>query len=193
MQSLVLTTSSNSVVRCASELLDTAPILIRYIRIHMRRHRQSLSVPQFRALYKVRTQPAASISAVAEHLGASLPTASRLVDTLVAKGYLSRCACARDRRQVALHLTPHGRTILDAAHTATHSQMESRLSTLRVKDCDVICHAMRILQSLLNSDDIPRSDPSTSGFAAAPKHSRPRRIRSKTVPSSVALNSANVG
>ena len=190
MQPLATTTSADSVIRCAHELLDTAPTLIRYIRLHMRRHRKGLSVPQFRTLCKVREQPAASLSAVAEHLSASLPTTSRIVTTLVTRGFLARYNCAEDRRQVALHLTPRGRAILDAAYAATHAQMESQLTNLSIQDCNAICHAMCVLRSLLNPAEKPPFAPSPdNSLNAAP----PRRRRSKRSLSSVTLDSTPRG
>src|ERR1043165_3864045 len=61
---------------CAKEVLDAVPSLFWYVRLQMRKHRQGLSVPQFRGLVKVRNESAVSLSAVADHLGASLPTRS---------------------------------------------------------------------------------------------------------------------
>src|SRR3954468_19567639 len=110
---------SRPAATCARELLDAAPSLIWYIRLNMRQHRKGLSVPQFRALVKIRNEPAASLSTVAEHLGSSLPTASRTVSTLVNKGLLSRSGSIQDRRQCALTLTARGRQIVEDAHAAT--------------------------------------------------------------------------
>src|SRR4051812_42492903 len=113
---------------CSREVLDTAPSLFWYIRLHMRKHRQGLSVPQFRALIKVRQQPGVSLSEVAEHLGASLPTASRIIAKLVNRSYLTRTESNKDRRQMVLQLTPSGRALVEAAMDSTQAQMESEFS-----------------------------------------------------------------
>ena len=95
MQSLPLATNRHSAGDCATDLLDSVPPVIWFIRRQMRDHRHGLSLPQLRVLAKVHSQPTASLSAVAEHVGASLPTASRLVNGLVAKGLLARAGATR--------------------------------------------------------------------------------------------------
>src|SRR5580700_10156635 len=102
MQPLRITTDSESGTDCALDLLDAVPPVIWFIRREMRAFRKGLSLPQFRTLSLINRQPAASLSAVADHLGASLPTASRMVQGLVAQGLLARKGCREDRRQLAL-------------------------------------------------------------------------------------------
>jgi DNA-binding MarR family transcriptional regulator len=111
----------------------------------MRKHRKGLSVPAFRVLVKVQTGCGVSLSCVAEHLGASMPTTSRIVAKLVGKGFLTRTACADDRRQVALALTPRGRAIVDAAREASLEQMTQEVATLPEADRETICRAIGIL------------------------------------------------
>src|SRR6476661_7695030 len=115
MQSLSPTTEPVNSQACAAAILDSVPHLIWYVRRHMRRHRKGLSVPAFRTLIKVETGNNVSVSCVAEHLGASLPTTSRIVAKLVSKGFLTRCDCSHDRRQIVLKLTPQGKAITEAA------------------------------------------------------------------------------
>ncbi len=151
MQSLRATTETDCVTSCAREVLDTAPVLIWYIRRHMRKQRKGLSVPQFRALVKVRKEPGASLSVVAEHLGASLPTTSRVVAKLVDKGFLLRREGSEDRRQVLLEITPEGRSLVDAANASTQGHMEKELTSLNCAQREHVRQAMRILKELLES------------------------------------------
>src|SRR5215213_8530227 len=98
---------------CARAMLDGMPQVMWFLRRQMRRHRtHRLSVPQFRTLVLLDRYPAASLSAVADHLGSALPTASRIVAGLVSKGLVVRRACASDQRQVALGLSAKGRSVL---------------------------------------------------------------------------------
>src|ERR1700759_5257828 len=104
---------------CAQELLDALPPVMRFVRKHMRSHRsKGLSVPQFRALCLFRTVPDANLSAVADFLGASLPTTSRIVCGLVTKGFVHRCERTKDRRCVKLSLPPKGRAAMENARIA---------------------------------------------------------------------------
>src|SRR5947208_16071764 len=103
-------------LKVAGNLLDGLPPVMWFIRRQMRRHRTAgLTVPQFRALALVDRYPTASLSLVAEHLGSSQPSASRLIDGLVIRGFVTRKQCDQDRRQVKLGLTARGKLILDKA------------------------------------------------------------------------------
>src|SRR4051812_38600064 len=106
-----ISTRSRSADACARAMLDGMPQVMWFIRRQMRRHRTHwLSVRQFRTLVRRDRYPTASLSAVAENLGAALPTASRMVAGLVEKGLVHRRDCPTDRRQVSLGLTAKGRT-----------------------------------------------------------------------------------
>jgi hypothetical protein len=55
---------------CAREVMETVPLVMRFIRTEMRSRRApSLSVPQFRVLTFLSRRPGAPLSSVAEHLG----------------------------------------------------------------------------------------------------------------------------
>lgn len=136
---------------CARELLDAAPAFLWYVRSHMRRHRQGLSVPQFRALIKIRNEPAASLSEVAEHLGSSLPTASRIITTLVSRKYLVRTGCSHDRRLCRLSLSPRGIKVVEQALEASQSQMEAQLAHLSAEERSTVCAAMLILKNIFET------------------------------------------
>ena len=76
---------------CARQLLDTAPQIMRFIRAEMRSHRgHDLSVPQFRTLTFVNRNPEVSLSHLADHLGLTLPSTSKLVDGLVNQKVVTR-------------------------------------------------------------------------------------------------------
>lgn len=73
----------------AGRLLDTVPQVMRCIRTEMRSRRgHNLTVPQFRTLNFLKRSPEASLSEVAEHLGLTLPSASKIVDGLVTEKLL---------------------------------------------------------------------------------------------------------
>jgi DNA-binding MarR family transcriptional regulator len=68
---------------CAREILDVKPVVMRFIRAEMRRHRApGLSVPQFRTLVFIERSEGSSLGTVAEHLGLTPPSACKLVDGL---------------------------------------------------------------------------------------------------------------
>ena len=132
--------------RCAAELLASAPAIMRFIRHEMRAHRQAqLSVPQFRALVFVSVTDEPSLSAMAEHLGLSLPAASRLVELLVQRGLMERRAAVADRRRVSLSLTARGRATYRRARRATQAALARRFQMLAARDLALLGRALGIL------------------------------------------------
>jgi DNA-binding MarR family transcriptional regulator len=146
---------------CATEILDALPGVIRFVRRHMRSRRaKGLSLPQFRTLALLRSVPSANLSAVAEFLGSSLPTASRIVSGLVSKGLVERCEHADDRRQLELVLTSRGSATVEIAHRATREELSRELQNLTAPQRAQIAKGMQSLRSLfvpdLHTDDAGR-------------------------------------
>lgn len=150
MQLLSMATNPPATARvCAQELLDTLPPMMRFIRKHMRTNRsKGLSVAQFRALCFLRNMPDQNLSAVADFLGASLPTASRIVSGLVSKGFVHRCERSKDRRCVKLGLTPKGRTAMDSARLATIPRLADEIDRLEADQRAQLFAALQALRSL---------------------------------------------
>jgi len=124
-------TSRNTPDACARAVMETIPMVMRFIRREMRRHSVSLlSVPQFRALAFLHRNAGACLFHVADHLGVTRPTASVIVDRLVRRGLLARAEDPRERRRIALTLTPKGTRLLDEARSATRAWMAGVLAPL---------------------------------------------------------------
>ena len=155
MQSLARATNGRGVEQVSREVLSAVPPVVWFIRRHMRRHRKGLSIPQFRALAKVNTHPKASLSDVAEHLGASLSTTSRIVSILVEDELLTRTGSREDRRQMVLGITPRGKGVLDAAYTATQERMQEELTQLSREEREAVASAMRILAGIFGTLEMP--------------------------------------
>lgn len=122
---------------------------MRFIRTHMRQHRKAgLTVPQFRALIFLSVHQDASLSAMAEHLGLSLPAASRLVQLLVRRGLLEREVDPDDRRRVSLSLTRRGTKAFRAALAATELALAHTLEGLNARQNGQVSAAMRLLRDV---------------------------------------------
>jgi DNA-binding MarR family transcriptional regulator len=120
-----------STEECAHEVLEVVPLVMRIVRTEMRRGRATgISVPQFRTLLFLERQPGASLTAVAEYLGLTLPSMSALVEGLVERKLVDRSAAASDRRRVTLALTARGQSTLAAARQATLAQLAKKLAEL---------------------------------------------------------------
>jgi DNA-binding MarR family transcriptional regulator len=188
MQQLIHTTkpATNSSAR---EVLDIIPPVMWFIRREMRAHRRGLSVPQLRALVKINSKPAVSLSEVAEHVEASLPTASRMIDALVKKGLLSRKGCSNDRRVVELALTTQGRAMLVSAWSATQAKIAEELANLTPAQHASINEAMEVFKNIFGSMGLSTANASLEAdLEACPKLPRtaaanaPKKYSSRVVP-----------
>ena len=157
-----------SAAACARAVLDGVPVVMQFIRhVAGKRKAPGLTVQQFRALGVLRSRPdGASLSDVAEYLGLSLPTASRMIDGLVLRGLVHRRPQPENRRQVRLKLQPAGARLLEAAVDAALRAMELRLRSLPPTRRRAICRAVGDLRTTF----APASSRSTD--AAAPRSRR---------------------
>ncbi len=134
---------------CASEVLDTVPFIMQSVRVHMRRSRgPGISVPQFRVLTYLNRTDGASLSAVADRVGLSLPATSRLVDGLVARNLVRREHSQEDRRRIVLRLTAEGRGLVHGARAAAQAGLAEALENLTPSQRAQAAQAMALLRPL---------------------------------------------
>jgi len=134
---------------CAHALMDTAPQIMQTIRVEMRRGRGSdISIPQFRTLGFIQRYPDSSLSHLAEHLGLTLPSTSKLVDGLVKQKLITRKASTADRRKLTLLLTQAGTAIVDSARASARANLVQKLKDLPDKDLETISQAMQLLHPI---------------------------------------------
>jgi DNA-binding MarR family transcriptional regulator len=137
--------------QCARELMNTVPQIHQAIRTEMRRGRGTdLSIPQFRTLRFIQSTPGSSLSRVADHMGLTLPSVSKLVDGLVKQALLRRRDAAGDRRCIALELTPAGEAIVDRARAATMDSLANALEELSDDELRTVSRAMDLLSPLFS-------------------------------------------
>jgi len=138
----------------ASLVLEVAPLLMRSIRAEMRTHRGlELSVPQFRILNYVHRAAPVSLSDVADHMGLTLPSASKAIDALVARKLIRRTQDTEDRRRVVITLTPLGQSTLESSRALTRTWIASRFKELADGDRAAIERAMIALRTAVAGDD----------------------------------------
>jgi DNA-binding MarR family transcriptional regulator len=140
---------SMSPEECARQVLEAVPMVMRVIRTEMRSHRGSdLSVPQFRILVYLNRHAGASLSDIAEHMGLTLPSMSKMVDGLVARNLVGRQMNTEDRRRVTLAPTVLGGKEMQSAYEATESRLAERLTALPESERRTIGQAMQALASI---------------------------------------------
>ena len=139
-----MTTSADT---CAQQILEVVPVVWRTIRTELRRHRTAdLSVPQFRTLAYIDRNANTSLSDVAEHIGLTLPSMSKIVDGLVTRKFVTRQTHPTDRRRMTLALTTRGLNALEASRAATRACLVADLATLSDRQREIIVQAMEILR-----------------------------------------------
>ncbi len=150
---------------CARSVIETVPQVMRLMRSMMRRHRSAvLSVPQFRAMAFVSRHPGACLYHLADHLGVTRPTASVIAERLVQRGLLARDTDPRERRRIALTLTPEGERQLEQARHATRSDIAKILAPLPPEALDRVAQGLGLLSAAVRE-------------AAALESEEPRRRR----------------
>ena len=140
---------------CTQELMDTAPQIMQTIRIEMRRGRAAnISIPQFRTMRFIQRNPDSSLSHLAEHLGLTLPSVSKLVDGLVKQKLVTRNESTADRRRLTLVLTKAGAAIVEAARAGARANLAKKLSELSNDELETISQAMQLLRPIfINQSD----------------------------------------
>lgn len=131
--------------------MELMPRVLRVIRAEMRGHRgEELSVPQFRSLAAIGRNEGASLSDVAEQVGLTLSSMSKLIEGLVARRLVTREESPEDRRRLVLALTPEGRSLLASARAATHARLSEILQTLSESELAQVEEALTLLRPLFD-------------------------------------------
>jgi len=134
----------------AVAILETIPTSMHAIREQMRSVRVAgLPVAQFRMLVYIRRNPGTSLSALADHLGTTLPAASQLVDRLVQAGLVSKVKHAEERRRLELRLTELGVTTLGETDQETRAWLCRALSNLDSEQLERIEVSLRQVRAAL--------------------------------------------
>ena len=144
MQSQTATTLTPEV--CAHEVMETVPLVMRFIRKEMRSRRgPALSVPQLRVLTFLSHVPGAPLASVTAHLGVSRSTASAMIDRLVRRKLVNRAEDPQERRCVVLTLTPAGARHLQQARDATCTRLAKVLAGLSAAELRQVTEGLALL------------------------------------------------
>jgi MarR family transcriptional regulator for hemolysin len=116
---------------CAHSIIDAVPRLARLMRQDLRLHSAGLfTEAQFRVMAHLFREGARCISDLAEHMGVSLPTISKLVQGLGSRGLVARSRDPEDRRRVLLALTPAGVTAYEGLLRRTEDHIVDWIAPL---------------------------------------------------------------
>lgn len=137
---------------CAALVMDIIPRVRRTVRGTMRKFRPAeLTDTQFRTLSILQRHIGASLSVVADHLVLTLPSASKLVDGLVKRGFVAREVSPEDRRRANLMLTALGQAALDTAYREAISRVVVVLADLNDEERLYVTQGLRALQRVFTA------------------------------------------
>jgi DNA-binding MarR family transcriptional regulator len=133
----------------AQQLLQVVPLVMGALRTEVRRHRdEALTLAEYRVLVFLRDERDVSLSALAEHIGLSLPSMSKKVDRLVTQGLISRTEALGDRRRLALCLTDAGAVTVEGALAATQAALAQAAADMDAAQREKVFEALDALRSL---------------------------------------------
>jgi DNA-binding MarR family transcriptional regulator len=100
------------------------------------------SFSQVKMLFLLEDGGEHSVKEIAERLGLSLPAASRAVDGLIQRGYVSRRESATDRRSRLVALTGDGRAVVERVLRARLQTLEAFADELTPEERDCLYTAL---------------------------------------------------
>ena len=103
-----------------------------------------------------------NLTDLAEYIGVSLPSMSKLVDNLTYRGLIDRQPDAKDRRRVRLSLTEAGLAELAAAREAAKASFAVRLTQLDPGDIAAVIRSLQMLHRLFGITPVGEEAPDTS-------------------------------
>ncbi len=88
---------------------------------------EEVTLSQYRALVVLASRGPQGVAAIADSLGITPPTASRLCERLVRKGLVRRRTDRNDRRQVRVALTDSGHNLVDVVTSRRRQEISTLL------------------------------------------------------------------
>jgi DNA-binding MarR family transcriptional regulator len=102
------------------------------------------SAVQLRALTVLRESHGANLATLAQGMGVTVSTASRLVDRLIAAGLADRRAAAHTRREISLSLTRAGRAVLTRYDRIRLAELRTCLARVPEEHRDLVIEGLRM-------------------------------------------------
>ena len=118
-----------------------------------------VTLTQYRSLVALASRGPQGIAALADALGVTPPTASRLCDRLVRKGLVRRRTDRNDRRQVRAGLTEAGRRLVDVVTERRRQEIANLLTAVPEDARRSVVAGLQLLADA--AGEVPEQDWST--------------------------------
>ncbi len=120
---------------------------------------EDVTLTQYRSLVVLASRGPQGIASLAEALGVTPPTASRLCERLVRKGLVRRRTDRNDRRQVRVALTEAGRRLVDVVTERRRREIADLLSAVPEDARRSVAAGLQLLADA--AGEVPEQDWST--------------------------------
>ncbi len=151
---------------CAHSIIEIVPRLSRLMRKDLRLHSEGLfTEPQFRVMARLYREGPQCLSGLADLQGVSLPTMSKLVQGLEARGLVGRERDETDRRRIVLALTPVGRSAYEDLLRCTEQHIVEWIGALRGAERAEVIQVLGLLDGLFSQVTLPHPDEAAHSVA----------------------------
>ncbi|POX39350.1 transcriptional regulator [Streptomyces sp. Ru73] len=125
----------------------------------------TVTLPQFRLLVVLAEHRAAKLVTVAELLGVNPSTALRMIDRLIAAGFVVREVNPRSRRETILQLTDEGRRIVADVTERRHAEVAAIVARMPAAQRGELVTALSAFATAAGEPlaPAPAADPSVPG------------------------------
>ncbi len=149
-----MTNNTPTAEEVARLLTRVANLLMRDIHKHLRHafREPKATMPQMRVLHMA-SLGRPTLSDVAEALRVTRPTATRLVDGLVQRGWLIREPDPKDRRRIRLRTTPEGEAIRSQVQEVVLQAVAEKLKDLSPEVLMALYRGLEGLDAHLRPDE----------------------------------------
>jgi DNA-binding MarR family transcriptional regulator len=135
------------------QLMTVLPQINRLIAVELRQEvDESATMPQFRVMAYLREEPM-TLTALAQKRRVSLQSAGELMQSLVARGWVTRTPDPSDRRQSILQLTDEGRANYERVQKRMQEQLTAYLALLTDAERDTVQGALIALQRVIQTQE----------------------------------------
>src|SRR5437899_1901494 len=141
-------------LQAAEALVQTAPLVSRWIERLLAGHEPPLTVAQYLALQAVDEGEVVG-SELARRTAVSPAAVSQLLAALEAGGLLERQRLPDDRRRQPLALTAHGQAALRSAQTRLRERLATLLADLPPPEADALARLLERLEGALSGTAPP--------------------------------------
>lgn len=155
----------------AQAVMEIIPQVMRAIAADLRRSDHLMEHSHLRLLMLLSEAPH-SLSELAGRHAVSLPTMSNSITALEERGWVQRRRSAKDRRRVAISITPAGEMALNDARQHTEGAVAAALADLPAADCEKLAAGLDVLHAAF-ARTAPSPCDHASGFSTA-KQRQPR-------------------